>query len=334
MSERGETRGGRPTPPVPAIEATGLVKRFGDTSALDGLDLHVGPARIHGLVGPNGAGKTTLLRALFGLIRIDGGSIRLLGEEAGSPGSGAIPGVAGFVEEPRYYPYLSARRNLELLARLDGDVSPERIDEVLDVVRLSERAGDKVGGFSSGMRQRLGFAASLLRPPRLLLLDEPTAGLDPAGAREMRDLIAHLAADGTTVLMSSHDMNELDGLCHAVTVMRSGRNVWEGSMERLRAEAPAPAHRLWTSDDARAAELARSVSEVKALPDPDGWLTVEADSEALDAYVIALGRAGIAVRRLELLTTALESLFFALTGSRGEDSPSAQSTADDLRAST
>ena len=219
-------------------------------SALDGLDLQVESGHVHGLVGPNGAGKTTLLRALFGLIRLDGGSILLLGHEVAAPGSGAIPGVAGFVEEPRFYPYLGARRNLELLARLDGEVSPERIDEVLDVVRLSDRAGDKVGGFSSGMRQRLGFAASLLRPPRLLLLDEPTAGLDPAGAREMRDLVARLAADGTTVLLSSHDMNELDGLCDGVTVMRSGRSVWEGSMQRLRAEAPAPAHRLWTSDDA------------------------------------------------------------------------------------
>jgi ABC-2 type transport system ATP-binding protein len=311
-----------------------LVKRFGDTSALDGLDLHVESARVHGLVGPNGAGKTTLLRVLFGLIRIDEGSVRILGREIAAQGEGIVAGVAGFVEEPRFYPYLSARRNLELLARLDGGVPAPRIDEVLEVVRLSERGRDKVGGFSSGMRQRLGFAAALLRPPRLLLLDEPTAGLDPAGAREMRDLVGRLASDGTTVLLSSHDMNELDGLCHAVTVVRSGRNVWEGSMERLRAEAPAPAHGLWTSDDARAAELARTVADVKALPDPDGWLTVEAGPEALDAYVIALGRAGIAVRRLELLTTALESLFFALAGTAVGDDSAARSPAGDLRAST
>ena len=290
--------------------------------------------RVHGLVGPNGAGKTTLLRVLFGLIRIDEGSVRILGRQSAAQGEGLVAGVAGFVEEPRFYPYLSARKNLELLARLDGGVPAPRIDEVLEVVRLSERGGDKVGGFSSGMRQRLGFAASLLRPPRLLLLDEPTAGLDPAGAREMRDLVARMADDGTTVLMSSHDMNELDGLCDSVTVMRSGRNVWEGSMERLHAESPAPAHRVWTSDDSHAAVLARSVPDVKAFPDPDGWLTIEADPDALDAYVIALGRAGIAVRRLELLTTALESLFFSLTGTPGEDDSPSRSSADDLRAST
>ncbi len=158
--------------------------------ALDGLDLTVESGRIHGLVGPNGAGKTTLLRVLFGLIRIDAGSVRILGRESAAQGEGIVAGVAGFVEEPRFYPYLTARKNLELLARLDGGVAAPRIDEVLEVVRLSERGGDKVGGFSSGMRQRLGFAAALLRPPRLLLLDEPTAGLDPAGAREMRDLVA------------------------------------------------------------------------------------------------------------------------------------------------
>jgi ABC-2 type transport system ATP-binding protein len=286
---------------------------------------------VHGLVGPNGAGKTTLLRVLFGLIQIDEGSVRILGREV-AQGAGIVPGVAGFVEEPRFYPYLSARTNLQLLARLDGGVPATRIDEVLDVVRLAERADDKVGGFSSGMRQRLGFAAALLRPPRLLLLDEPTVGLDPAGAREMRDLIARMAGEDTAVLLSSHDMNELDGLCDAVTVMRSGRNVWEGSMERLHAEAPAPAHRLWTSDDPRAAEIARSIPDVKAFADPDGWLTVEAGADELDAYVIALGRAGIAVRRLELLTTALESLFFALTGTPAPEAPPA--TADDLRAST
>jgi ABC-2 type transport system ATP-binding protein len=134
--------------------------------------------------------------------------------------------------------------------------------------------------------------------------------------------------------MSSHDMNELDGLCDGVTVVRSGRNVWEGSMERLRAEAPAPAHRVWTSDDARATDLARSIPGVKAIPDPDGWLTVEAGPETLDAYVIALGRAGIAVRRLELLTTALESLFFALTGTPAQDDSPSRSQAGDLRAST
>jgi ABC-2 type transport system ATP-binding protein len=303
----------------PAIDVRGLVKRFGGISALDGFDMRVEPGAVRGLVGPNGAGKTTLLRISFGLVAPDGGSIRLLGGAWNAMGSGTMPGVAGFVEEPRFQPYLSARRNLELLARMDG-VDRRRVDDVLHAVRLEERGADKVGGFSSGMRQRLGLAASLLRSPRLLLLDEPTVGLDPAGAREMQQLLRSLAAEGVTVLLSSHNMVELDGLCDSVTVMRDGRSVWEGSMERLRSEAPAPAHRMWTSDDDRAQDVAGSLPAVAAVRDPAGWLMVSAEAASLDAYVVALGQAGVAVRRLEPLMTALESMFLELTGTPGERS--------------
>ena len=166
------------------------------------------------------------------------------------------------------------------------------------------------------MRQRLGLAAALLRNPQLLLLDEPTVGLDPAGAREVQaDACRAVADGGVTVLISSHNMTELEGVCDGVTVMHEGRSVWHGSMDRLRSESPAPAHRLWTSDDARAMEIAAGrFWRSTIVSDPEGWLTVGADRDALDAYVVALGRAGVAVRRLELLMTALESMFFALTG--------------------
>jgi len=203
-------------------------------------------------------------------------------------------GMGGFVEDPRFYPYLTARRNLEFLADLDG-VDRRLVDEVLDLVRLTDRADRKVGGFSSGMRQRLGLAASLLRSPRLLLLDEPTVGLDPSGAREVLALVRGLSAEGTTILISSHNMTEVDGVCDSVTVMREGRSAWHGSMERLRSEAPAPAHRMWTSDDVRAKDVALVEPGVSVVPDPEGWLTVSADREPLDAYVIALGRLGVAV---------------------------------------
>jgi ABC-2 type transport system ATP-binding protein len=302
----------------PAIEAHGLVKRFGDVVALDGFDIRVESGRVHGLIGPNGAGKTTFLRVLFGLVEPDGGSVELLGGTGGRRAS--MDGVAGFVEEPRCYPYLSARRNLELLADLDGVDRPV-VDDVLEAVGLTDRADRKVGGFSSGMRQRLGLAASLLRSPRLLLLDEPTIGLDPTGARDVQHLLRGIAADGGTVLLSSHNMAELDGVCHGVTVMSAGRSVWNGSMERLRAEAPAPAHRMWTSDDARAMEVAARQADVGGVVDPLGGLTVSAGRDALDAFVVALGRSGIAVRRMELLMTALESMFFELTGARTEPPP-------------
>ena len=303
-------------PDEPVVEALGLAKRFGVVPALDGLDMRVDAGRIHGIVGPNGAGKTTFLRILFGLVAPDAGTVSVFGRpwDAATP-----PDVGGFVEEPRFYPYLSARRNLELLADLDG-VSRDPVDDLLDLVGLLDRAGRKVGGFSSGMRQRLGLASSLLRSPSLLLLDEPTVGLDPSGARDVLGLVRGLAAEGRTVLLSSHNMTELDGVCDAVTVLREGRAVWAGSMERLRREAPAPAHRLWTSDDARAVDAAREHPGVRAAPDPEGWLTVNADRDALDAYMVALGPAGIAVRRLELLMTPLESMFFELTGERAADS--------------
>ena len=301
------------TDPLTAIEARGLVKHFGEVRAIDHLDLRVDGGAIHGLVGPNGAGKTTLLRILFGLVRPDDGAIVVLGRERDATEAEPMREVGGFVEEPRFYPYLTARRNLELMADLDGG-GRERIDEVLELVHLEDRADRKVGGFSSGMRQRLGLAASLLRRPRLLLLDEPTVGLDPIGVREMLRLVRVLAAEGVTIVISSHNMTELEGVCDGVTVIADGTAVWHGSMERLRAESPAPAHRIETSDDPRAMQIADADPRVHAVMDPDGWLTVIAEQAALDAFVVELGTNGVAVRRLELLMTALESMFFSLTG--------------------
>ncbi|MFL5790980.1 MAG: ABC transporter ATP-binding protein [Actinomycetota bacterium] len=313
-----------------ALDVRGVRKRFGDVQAVDGLDLSVNAGEVHGLVGANGAGKTTLLRILFGLVALDGGTVRLLGHEIDDPDARSPDGVGGFVEEPRFYPYLTARRNLELMADLDGG-GQERIDEVLATVRLDDRADRKVAGFSSGMRQRLGLASSLLRRPRILLLDEPTIGLDPVGARDMLSIVRTLAAGGVTVVLSSHNMSELEGVCDGVTVMRDGRAVWQGSMDRLREESPAPAHRLETSDDIRAAELAAEDPRLDVVVDPGGWLTVTADRDALDAYAVSLGKAGIAVRRLELLMTALESMFFSLTGERVEQ-PAVEREPDEVSA--
>jgi ABC-2 type transport system ATP-binding protein len=298
---------------VSAVRANGLVKRFDQTIAVDGVALHVEEGEVRGLLGPNGAGKTTLLRLLFGLLGPDEGSIELFGKPLAGPDAVLPDGVAGFVEDPSFYPYLSGRVNLELLAELDdAGAGKAAIDDALDRTGLLHRAGDRVSGYSTGMRQRLGIASALLRSPRLLLLDEPTAGLDPAGVRDMGTLIRRLSGEGTAVLLSSHQIGEIEEVCDSFSVLTRGRVVWEGTAAELRAQAPAAGYRLLTSDDDRALEIAAQHAGVRAAKAPDG-LTVEVEHDRLDPFVLALGAAGVAVRRLELVVSPLESMFFALT---------------------
>ena len=298
---------------APAVEAVGLSRRFGSVVAVDSVDLRVEPGAVCGLVGPNGAGKTTLLRLLLGLVSPDAGRMEFFGRPPAL--AAGLAGVAGFVEEPRFYPYLSARRTLELLATLDVEQPRRRIDELLELVGLEGKTAERrVGGFSTGMRQRLGLAAALLASPRLLLLDEPTTALDPTGASEMRDILRRLAADGVTVLLSSHDMAAVADVCHSVTFLASGRVVWDGSMERLHAEAPAAEYRLETSDDARALLRSESQPNVRARRDGQSGLLLTAEREALDGLVLALAADGVAVRRLTEVTSSVEAMFLSLTG--------------------
>jgi ABC-2 type transport system ATP-binding protein len=295
------------------------VKRFEETCALDGVDLVVEEGEVRGLLGPNGAGKTTLLRILFGLIAPDQGSVELFDRPLRPGRPDALERVAGFVEDPSFYPYLSGRVNLELLAELDGGASPARVQDVLERVGLASRGGDRVSGYSTGMKQRLGIAAALLRSPRLLMLDEPTSGLDPGGVREVSSLVRELSADGVTVLLSSHQIVEVEEICQSFTVLRRGRVAWDGPAARLRAQAPASAYRLSTSDDDLALNLAEHHSGVGAVGVEGGGLELTVEEDALDRFVLALGSAGVAVRRLELLTSPVETMFFALTGEPGPE---------------
>jgi ABC-2 type transport system ATP-binding protein len=295
------------------VAASDLSKRFGRTSAVAGVDLSVGEGEVRGLLGPNGAGKTTLLRMLLGLVRPDTGAVELCGRRLDATDAPALDGVSGFVEEPCFYPYLSGRANLEVLAELDGGAARGRVEDALAQVELTARAGERVGGSSSGMRQRLGIAAALMRAPRLLLLDEPTSALDPAGVRFVLGLVRTLSQSGVAVLLSSHQIEEGEGVCDSFTVLSRGRVVWEGTAARMLAEAPPSAYRMTTSDDACALVLAEEWQGVRAARSPRGGLTVEADEGALDPFVLALARAGVAVRRLELSMSPLASMFFALT---------------------
>jgi ABC-2 type transport system ATP-binding protein len=298
-----------------ALEAIGVSKSYATRDALRNVDLIAHGGEVHGLLGPNGAGKTTLLRVLLGLVRRDAGSVRLLGRDAEA--GGALPdGVAGLVDVPSFYPYLSARRNLDLLARLDGAKPASRggaVDAALERTGLVAHADVMVAGYSAGMRQRLGLAAALLRSPQLLLLDEPTSSLDPAGARDVRALARQLANEGAAVLLSSHDMAEVEELCSTITVIDRGRVMFCGGVDELRLRSPAPPHALQTSDDRAARALALRSPGIRVVSADDGGLQVSGDVAALDAYVVALGRAGIAIRGLERRARSLESLFFDLT---------------------
>ena len=298
-----------------ALDASGLFKSFEGRQAVAGVGLTLDAGEVRGLLGPNGAGKTTLLRMLFGLIAPDAGSIALLGRPLAELARDGLDGVGGFVEDPRFYPYLSARANLRLLAKLDGGAADSgEVESVLERVGLRPRANDRVSGFSTGMRQRLGLAAALLRQPRLLLLDEPTSGLDPAGARAVAALVRELARNGVAVLLSSHHIGELERVCDSYTIMREGRVLWEGAADDVEGAAPGSAHALQTSDDARALELAAAAPGVRAEPDENGYISVTARSAALDALVLTLGEERVVIRRLELLVSPLESLFFCVTG--------------------
>jgi ABC-2 type transport system ATP-binding protein len=295
------------------VVARGLVKRYGDLVAVDNVDLTVGRGDVYGYLGPNGAGKTTSLRMLLGLIRPTAGRARLFGRDPLLDGARALDGVAGFVEAPRFYPYLSGARNLELLAAFDGGGARARIGEVLDAVDLSDRARDKVGGYSHGMRQRLGIAASLLRRPQLLLLDEPNTGLDPAGMRDMKALLRRLAADGVTVLLSSHQMADVEEMCNRVAIIDRGRILFEGdTVELLRSTGTW--YHLRTSDQARARELAARVG-LTDIVDEGEELRFTAEEATVERYVAELALAGIGVRALVPAQATLEQLFFQLTES-------------------
>lgn len=296
------------------LEIRALTKNFGDRAAVDHIDLKVLPGSVYGLLGRNGAGKTTLLRMILGLLTPDSGSVSVLGRAAAAGDVAARDAVAGFVEEPRFYPYLSAQRNLELLAELDGPQAALTPHNALELVDLADRRRDKVGTFSTGMRQRLGLAAALMRSPRLMVLDEPTIGLDPASALAVRTQLRDLAARGVAVLVSSHNMAEVAEICDQVLIIHEGRTVWAGSQADLHVAAPAPAYRMWTTNDQRAATLAGRLGMQVETGGRRAPLIVHADDEERDALVLELGRAGVAVRQLEPDTPPLESLFTALTG--------------------
>lgn len=300
----------------PAVRARGITKYFGEVVALDAVDLDVAPGQIHGLVGPNGAGKTTLLGLLLGLAVADRGTLEILGTPVGR--ALAVPGgVAGFVDGPGLYPSMTARQNLAALATLRGD-NTIKLDEAIDQVGLTDVADDRVRGFSLGMRQRLGLAAALLTRPRLLILDEPSNGLDPGGKKHVYGVLTRLAADGTAVMLSSHRMDDVEALCSEVTILATGRVAFTGPISKLASEGSELDYRVITSNPVLARRLAREtpgirLREDEATQDDVELLVISAPVPALDEFVKRLVRDEVAVRELAPVVSPLEAAFLALT---------------------
>jgi ABC-type multidrug transport system ATPase subunit len=295
------------------VEVAGLTKRYRTTVAVDGLDLTVRRGEVYGFLGPNGAGKTTTLRILTGLISPSAGTVRVLGGRPGDPRTMARTG--SLVESPAFYPYLSGRDNLRVLASY-AQVPRSRVDGALDEVDLAERAEDRFGTYSLGMKQRLGVAAALLKDPELVILDEPTNGLDPAGMRDMRAMVRRLGTGERTVLLSSHLLGEVQQICDRVGILSEGRMVAERTVQELRAQ-----HELQLVAEPvdGAVECLRRLG-ITASRDGDGdELRVPVGPERVPEVNRALVGAGIAVFRLQPAERALEDVFFELTTGRVTD---------------
>lgn len=306
------------------IETHALVKRFGRRSAVDGIDLAVPRGSVFGFLGPNGSGKTTTIRVLLGLASATSGDIRVLGKEMPQGLASVLPGVGALVEGPGFYPFLSGTGNLTRLDAADPHASSStrsrRVKDALDRVGLSHAAGKKVRAYSLGMKQRLGLANAMLRPRELLVLDEPTNGLDPQGTREVRNLVRSLAAGGTTVFVSSHLLAEVEHMCTHVSVMSAGRLVAQGRIEELRSAGQARVVVQTPDVDVASRVLARLglvPGEAPGVVGSRGTTAVYAtgiNGREPEAVVSALVADGVRIRGFAVENASLEERFVSLTG--------------------
>ena len=268
------------------IETEGLVKRYGSVLAVDNLSLQVPRGQVFGLFGPNGAGKTTTMSMLLGLITPTAGSVRLFGTESSGAPRDILRRVGAIVESPTFYPYLSGRANLKFFQGVGGNNDPDGPDRLLDLVGLAERADSEFQTYSLGMKQRLGLAYALLGNPELLILDEPTNGMDPSGMVEVRQLIRKLGDDGHTVLLSSHLLGEVEQVCDGVAILSRGRLIAQGNVKDL--VGGRGGVRIRTTDDARATGILLALDWVAEVTTEDGGLMVIAPPERSSEISAAL----------------------------------------------
>ena len=321
MPDRGGTPADR-ADGVPALELEGLTKRFGDFVAVEDLNLAVRRGDVYGFLGPNGSGKSTTIRMILGLVRPTSGEVRIFGRPATGPDERAK--MAGFVEAPGFYEYLSARDNLRLLAAADrrGDKSPP-LQRVLETVGLADRARDKVGAYSQGMKQRLAIAAALIREPEFLVLDEPTNGLDPGGMRDVRALVRQLSGEGLTIFLSTHLLAEVEQLCNRVAVVGGGRLLAEGGLAEISEQARGSTeYRLVADDPERARRILQALTDVSVLngrPEelegfrPEEVVRFAAGPGGVGPVVNTLVEEGVEVLALVPARPSLEEMFLRLT---------------------
>ena len=299
-----------------AVESEGLTKRFGRQVAVDAVDLAVPGGAVYGFLGPNGSGKTTTIRMLLGLVRPTAGRHTLLGAPMPGGAGRVLPRVGALIEGPGFHPYLSGRDNLRRLDAADRAADPRttgaRVAAALARVGLTAAAGKRYRAYSLGMRQRLALAAALLSPRELLILDEPTNGLDPQGTREVRGLIGSLAQEGATVLLSTHLLSEVEQICSHVGVMHQGRLVAQSSLAQLRAGAR-PRARVETDRPADAARVLRELG-LSDVETGAGAASAVLDGAAPEKVVATLVHDGVPVRGFAVVAPDLEELFVSLTG--------------------
>ena len=296
------------------IQTDGLTKRYGRVLAVDGLSLNVPRGRIFGLLGPNGSGKTTLMSMLLGLVRPTAGNFTLFGQPSEKGGlDRQLHRIGALIETPSFYPYMSGRNNLAYFQGISGRGDPAELDSLLEQVGLGGRGGDKFQTYSLGMKQRLGLAYTLLGDPELLVLDEPTNGMDPAGMAEVRELIRSLGGENRTVILSSHLLNEVEQVCDSVGILSHGRLIAQGDVAELLQERGQPQVRLRTTDDRKAWEILNALAWVDSVSADSGYLVAGVDAARSWEITAALSRNEVYVSEMTPAQMSLEQYFLDVT---------------------
>ena len=298
--------------PEPAIVTEKLSKRYGSILAVSDLDLSVPGGSVFGFLGPNRAGKTTTIRLLLGLVHPTSGRAQVLGHDIVTGRRSFLPHIGALVESPTFYPFLSGRDNLRVLAHTSGAYDEKRIDEVLEQVGLRDRQRDRVRTYSLGMKQRLAVAATLLHRPKLIFLDEPTNGLDPAGQADMRELVRSLGQAGHTIFISSHLLHEVEQTCDQVAIIDRGQLLRQGRVADLLNEQPAL--RIEAEPIERAWAIVSALNDLNPVREASGQIVVKTGREAAPAIVKALTDGGARVYQIVAERESLEEVFLRITG--------------------